>query len=52
MLRKVIFWSVIAFVIFYVITSPRDAAVGTRVLGGLLITAAQSFGEFFNALIP
>ncbi|WP_299952226.1 hypothetical protein [uncultured Modestobacter sp.] len=51
MLKKVLTWLAIAFVVFYVIQRPEDAAGIVRSAGGALSDAAGSLSSFVESLI-
>ncbi|WP_222194341.1 hypothetical protein [Modestobacter italicus] len=50
-LKKVLTWLAIAFVVFYVIQRPEDAAGIVRSAGGALSDAAGSLSSFVESLI-
>ncbi|TWH74141.1 hypothetical protein JD78_02676 [Modestobacter roseus] len=50
-LKKVLTWVAIAFVVFYVIQRPEDAAGIVRSAGGALSDAAQSLSAFVGSLV-
>jgi hypothetical protein len=49
-LRKITFWAVVMFIIFYVATQPSAAAVVVRHAYDGLHEAATSLATFVNAL--
>ncbi|MGY1749864.1 MULTISPECIES: hypothetical protein [unclassified Modestobacter] len=51
MLKKVLTWVAIAFVVFYVIQRPEDAAGIVRSAGSALGDAAQSLSAFVGSLV-
>ncbi|MCZ2806540.1 MULTISPECIES: hypothetical protein [unclassified Modestobacter] len=51
MLKKVLIWLAIAFVVFYVIQRPEDAAGIVRSAGGALSDAADSLSAFVESLV-
>ncbi|MCZ2812397.1 MULTISPECIES: hypothetical protein [unclassified Modestobacter] len=51
MLKKVLTWLAIAFVVFYVIQRPEDAAGIVRSAGGALSDAAGSLSAFVESLV-
>ena len=51
MLKKVITWLVVAFVIFYIIQRPEDAAGIVRSAGSALKDAAASLSAFVGSLV-
>jgi large-conductance mechanosensitive channel len=50
LLKKVLTWLVIAFVIFYVIKAPESSAEIVRSAGQALGNAASSFAAFVGSL--
>ena len=50
MLRKIITWGAVLFVIFYVVTDPTGAAGFVHGVIGWLHTAATSLATFVNSL--
>lgn len=50
MVKKVLTWGGIAFLIFFVAYSPGDAADVVKSIGGLLVDIATGFGDFFGDL--
>jgi hypothetical protein len=51
MVKKVLTWSLIAFLIFFVAYRPANAAAVFRSLGGGVVDIAQGFGDFFSNLV-
>jgi hypothetical protein len=51
LLKKVLTWLAIAFVVFYVIQRPEDAAGIVRSAGGALSDAAGSLSAFVESLV-
>ena len=51
MVKKVLTWSLIAFLIFFVAYRPANAATVFRQLGGGIVASAQGFGDFFSNLV-
>ena len=51
LLKKVLTWLAIAFVVFYVIQRPEDAAGIVRSAGGALSDAADSLSAFVESLV-
>ena len=51
MLKKVITWLVVAFVVFYVIQAPEDSAQLVRTAGHALGDAASSLAAFVGSLV-
>jgi hypothetical protein len=50
LLKKVLSWLVVAFVIFYIIQRPEDAATIVRSAGSALADAATSVAAFVGSL--
>jgi hypothetical protein len=51
MVKKVLTWGGIAFLIFFVAYRPDAAANVFKSLGGGLVDIAQGFGDFFTGLV-
>jgi hypothetical protein len=51
MVKKVLTWAIVAFLIFFVVTRPQGAAQMLKSLGGGLKDIAVSFGDFFASLV-
>ncbi|MFI5906463.1 hypothetical protein [Dactylosporangium sp. NPDC051541] len=51
MLKKVLTWGSIAFLIFFVAYRPQSAANVFKSLGGGIMDIATGFGEFFSSLV-
>ena len=51
MVKKVLTWSLIAFLIFFVAYRPTNAAMVFRQLGSGIVAIAQGFGDFFSNLV-
>jgi hypothetical protein len=51
LLKKVVTWLVVAFVIFYIIQQPEDAANIVRSMGAALSNAAASMTAFVGSLV-
>lgn len=51
MVKKVLTWSFIAFLIFFVAYRPANAAQVFRSLGAGVVDIAQGFGDFFSNLV-
>ncbi len=49
--KKVAGFLVLAFVIFYVLSSPVQSAAAVRGAGGVLASAAQSMSTFVTSLV-
>jgi hypothetical protein len=51
MVKKVLTWAGIAFLIFFVAYRPNSAADVFKSIGGSIMDIAQGFGDFFTSLI-
>jgi large-conductance mechanosensitive channel len=51
LLKKVLSWLIVAFVIFYIIQRPEDAAAIVHSAGSALADAATSLAAFVGSLI-
>ena len=51
MVKKVLTWAGIAFLIFFVAYRPNSAAAVFKSLGGGSMDIAQGFGDFFTNLV-
>lgn len=51
MVKKILTWGGIAFLIFFVAFRPDSAAVVVKTLGGGILDIAQGVGDFFGALV-
>ncbi|BCJ72228.1 MULTISPECIES: hypothetical protein [Catellatospora] len=51
MLKKILTWGGIAFLIFFVAFRPDSAANVVKTLGGTVMDIAQGFGDFFGSLV-
>jgi hypothetical protein len=51
LLKKVLTWLVVAFVIFYIIQRPEDSANIVRSAGSALSDAATSLAAFVGSLV-
>lgn len=49
--RKVLLWLVGVFIIYAILTSPREAADIAAGVGTVIATGVSNIGEFFNALL-
>jgi len=49
-LRTILWWGAIIFVIYFIVTSPHEAAVLVHKIGGWLSTAAHGFSAFVTSL--
>ena len=51
MLKKVVLWAVVAFLIFFIAFRPDSAANVVKALGGTVMDIAQGVGDFFSNLV-
>lgn len=51
MVKKILTWGGIAFLIFFVAYRPQNAANVVKSIGGGLIDIATGFGDFFSNLV-
>ncbi|WBB77633.1 MULTISPECIES: hypothetical protein [Micromonospora] len=51
MVKKVLTWAGVAFLIFFVAFRPNSAADVVKSLGGGIMDIAQGFGDFFTNLV-
>jgi hypothetical protein len=51
MVKKILTWGALAFVIFYIAYNPASAADVMRSVGGTLRDIGQGFGDFFTNLV-
>jgi predicted membrane protein len=51
MLKKLLTWAVVAFMIFFVAFRPDSAAEVVKSLGAGVMDIAQGFGDFFTSLV-
>lgn len=51
MVKKVLTWLGIAFLIFFIAFRPNSAAEVFKSLGGGLMDVASGFGDFFSSLV-
>lgn len=49
--KKLLTWTVIGFLVFFVASRPESAARITRWVGGGLTHLANGFGNFFSGLV-
>ncbi|GHJ50403.1 hypothetical protein Cs7R123_77450 [Catellatospora sp. TT07R-123] len=50
-IKKILTWGGIAFLIFFVAFRPDSAANVVKTLGGTVMDIAQGFGDFFGSLV-
>jgi hypothetical protein len=48
--KKVATWALVAFLVFYVVSQPRQAAEMVRRLGDGVMSLANGFGSFISSL--
>ncbi len=51
MVKKILTWGSIAFLIFFVASRPAAAAGVVRSIGGGIMSIATGFGDFFSNLV-
>jgi hypothetical protein len=51
MVKKVLTWAGLAFLIFFIAYRPNSAADVFKSLGGGIMDMAQGFGDFFTNLV-
>jgi len=51
MVKKILTWGAIAFIIFFVAYQPQSAAQVFKNIGGGIMHIANGFGEFFARLV-
>jgi hypothetical protein len=51
MVKKVLTWGSIAFLIFFVAYRPHNAAAVAKTIGSGLMDLATGFGDFFSSLV-
>lgn len=51
MVKKILTWGGVAFLIFFVAFRPDSAANVVRALGGTVMDIAQGVGDFFSNLV-
>ena len=51
MIKKVLTWLGIAFLIFFIAFNPTSAAAVFSSLGGTIANIAKGFGTFFTSLV-
>jgi len=50
MIQKIALWALAAWLVYYVVTAPSDAAAVLHTLGGLVADAAEALAAFGAAL--
>lgn len=51
MVKKILTWGFVAFLIFFIAYRPESAAAVARSLGGGLVDIASGVGNFFSSLV-
>ncbi|MBB5870480.1 hypothetical protein F4553_003859 [Allocatelliglobosispora scoriae] len=51
MVKKILVWGSVAFLIFFVAFRPDSAANVVKSLGSTVMDVAQGFGDFFSSLV-
>jgi hypothetical protein len=51
MVKKILTWGGIAFLVFFIAFRPDSAADVAKSLGGGIVDIAQGFGDFFTNLV-
>ena len=51
MVKKILVWALVAFLIFFVAFRPDSAAAVVKSLGSTVMDVAQGFGDFFSSLV-
>lgn len=51
MVKKVLTWAFVAFIVFFVAYRPENAAAVFQSLGRGAVHIAQGFGDFFSSLV-
>jgi hypothetical protein len=51
MVKKILTWAVVAFLVFFVAFRPDAAASVVKSLGGAMMDIAQGMGDFFSSLV-
>jgi hypothetical protein len=50
MVKKILGWAAIAFVVFYIVRNPANAAATVKSVGVGIANLATRFGDFFSNL--
>lgn len=50
MVKKILTWGALAFVVFYTVTQPENAAAVFKTIGGLLKDIGEGLGDFLSIL--
>jgi hypothetical protein len=51
MVKKILTWAFVAFLIFFVAFRPDAAATVVKTLGATVMDIAQGMGDFFSSLV-
>jgi hypothetical protein len=51
LLKKILLWGGLAFLILFIAYNPTDAADVVKALGNGFVNMAQGFGDFFGELV-
>jgi hypothetical protein len=51
MLKKILTWGLVAFLIFFIAYRPQSAAAVFKSLGGGVMDVASGIGDFFSNLV-
>ncbi len=51
MVKKVLTWGLVAFLIFFIAYRPQSAATVFKSLGGGVMDIASGIGDFFSSLV-
>ena len=51
MVKKVLTWGGLAFILFYIAFAPDQAVAVFKSIGGGIMDIAQGLGEFFTSLV-
>jgi hypothetical protein len=51
MVKKVLTWALVIFLVFFVVSRPSAAAQVVRSIGNGLLNIGQGFGAFFSNLV-
>lgn len=51
MVKKVLTWGLIIFLVFFVVSRPDAAALAVKSIGNGLLSVGESFGAFFTNLV-
>jgi hypothetical protein len=51
MVKKVLTWSLVIFLIFFVVSRPAAAAAAVKSIGNGILNIGNGFGTFFSNLV-